>query len=106
MFNFTSDLSQLPSLHFLLISFTYVTAIKGVHLSFLIAVERTGICSGVVHKASLTGLYHHKQTWGRNKVHDAILDNISAVVRNPNHSKWCRVCLWDRGKAGEWNVTI
>lgn len=45
MFNFRSDLSQLPSLHFLLISFTYVTVIKGVHLSFLIAWERTGICT-------------------------------------------------------------
>ncbi len=84
MFNFRSDLSQLPSLHFLLISFTYVTVIKGVHLSFLVA----GIYTGAFHKAPLTGSYHHKQTWGRNKVHDAILDNIPGVVPNPNHSKW------------------
>lgn len=50
MFNFRSDLSQLPSLHFLLISFTYVTVIKGVHLSFLVAGERTGIYTGALHK--------------------------------------------------------
>lgn len=55
MFNFRSDLSHLPSLHFLLISFTYVTVIKGVHLSFLVAGERTGIYTGTFHKAPLTG---------------------------------------------------
>lgn len=37
MFDFQSDLSQLPSHRFLLISFTYVTVIKGAHLSFLVA---------------------------------------------------------------------
>lgn len=65
MFNFRSDLSQLPSLHFFLISFTYVTVIKGVHLSFLIAGERTGTYTGAFHKGPLTGSYHHKQTLGR-----------------------------------------
>lgn len=100
MFNFRGDLSQLPSLHFLLISFTYVTVIKGVHLSFLVAMERTGIYTGASHKAPLTGSYHHKQTWGRNKVLDAILNSISGVL-NPNHSKWREFVQRDRGKAGE-----
>lgn len=68
MFNFRGNLSQLPSLYFLLISFTYVTVIKGVHLSFLVAMERTGFYTGAFHKAPLTGSCHHEQTWGRNKV--------------------------------------
>lgn len=67
MFNFRSDLSQLPSLHFLLISFTYVTVIKGVHLSFLIPMKRTGIYTGALHKAPLTGPYHPKQTSGKRR---------------------------------------
>lgn len=46
MFNFRGNLSQLPSLYFLLISFTYVTVIKGVHLGFLVAMERTGFYTG------------------------------------------------------------
>lgn len=50
MFNFRSNLSQLLSLYFLLISFTYVTVIKGVHLSFLAAVERMGFYTGAFHK--------------------------------------------------------
>lgn len=50
MFNFRSHLSQLPSLYFLLISFTYVTVIKGAHLSFLAAVEGTGFYTGAFHK--------------------------------------------------------
>lgn len=88
MFNFRSDLSQLPSLRFLLISFTYVTVIKGVHLSFLAVEARTGIYTGAFHKAPSTISYHHKQTSGRNKVEDAILDDISGVALNPNNSRW------------------
>lgn len=87
MFNFRSDLSHLLSSHFL-ISFTYVTVIKDVHLSLLIARERTGIYTGAFYKAPLTGSNHHKQTSGRNEVQDAILDNISGVL-NPNHIRWC-----------------
>lgn len=68
MFNFRSDLSQLPSLYFLLISFTYVTVIKGVHLSFFVAMGNTGIYTGALYKARLIGAHHQKQTWGRNKV--------------------------------------
>lgn len=68
MFNFRSNLSQLPSLHFLPISFTYVTVIKGAHLSFLVALERRGFfClffySCPFHWASPAGSYHHKQFW-------------------------------------------
>lgn len=105
MFNFRSDLSQLPSLHFLLISFTYVTVIKGIHLSFLVAGERTGIYAGALHKAPLTGSYHRKQTWGRNKVHDAILDNILGVVLNPNHSKWGEF-LYETGTKQDKNMSV
>lgn len=101
MFNFRSDLSQLPPLHFLLISFTYVTVIKGVHLSFLDAGERTGIYTGAFHKAPLTRSYHHKQTQGRNKVQDAILDDISGGVLNPNHSRWCEFVYGIEAKQGK-----
>lgn len=98
MFNFRGDLSQLLSLHFLLISFTYVTVIKGVHLSFLVAEERTGIYTGAFHKFPPAGLYHHKQTFGGSKVQGAILDNISGVVLNPNNF-WSLFIGWrQKGK--------
>lgn len=81
MFNFRSNLSQLSSLYFLLISFTYVTVIKGVHLRFLAEMERTSIYTDAFHKAPLAASNQHIQTWGRSMTQ---YWTVSAVVVHQN----------------------
>lgn len=74
MFNFGGDLSQLPSHHLLLISFTYVTKITSVHLSFCVVDEKTGIYTTVNHPVPMIGSCLHNQTFEGNKVCITLVD--------------------------------